>query len=160
VPYIIRPVFVPRLPSELAFQIVDAIMPGILQFATDFMGRKPRKKFKVTKKKRLELAEGIDRWIEVSKELETYKTPAASAAEYVSRLDRVGELFRPLLELPKGANFPYALRDSAGDTIDLVGRWTYFSRTNYRKIAEDLDALTSAAFAINPAGVDNFLNEF
>lgn len=148
------------MPTELAFQIVDAMIPGILDFATDFMGRKPRRKLKVTKKKRVELAEGMDKWIEFSKEVDSYKTPAASAAEYVSRLERIGELLRPFMKVPKDTVLPYSLRDSYRDVIDQIGRWSYFPRTNYREIAVDLDSLTSAAFAINPAAVDNLLNEF
>lgn len=141
-------------------RIVDALIPAVFGFATDFIGRKPRKKPRVTKKERLKLAEGIDSWIEASGELETYKTPAKSATEYVSRLDRVGELYRSFLELPKDAVFPHALRDSFREISYGMDRWSYFPWTNYRRVAADLDNLTSAAFAVNAAAADKLLNEF
>lgn len=146
--------------SELSKRIVDALIPAFFTFATDFIGRKPRKKLRITKKERLKLAEGIDRLIGASAELESYKTPAQTAADYVSRLDRVGELYRPFLELPKGAVFPYALRDSFREMTRGIGRWIYFPHTNYNEVAADLDKLTSAAFAVNAAAADELLNEF
>lgn len=146
--------------SELSKRIVDALVPAVLSFATDFAGRKPRKKIRITKKEREKLAEGIDSLIEASKELESYQTPAKSAAEYVSRLDRVGELYRPFLEFPKGVSFPHTLRDSFRRTTDEMGRWSYFPRTNYQRIAADLDTLTSAAFAVNATATDKLLDEF
>ena len=149
-----------RLPSELSKRIVDATIPAIFGLATDLIGRKPRKKLRITKKERLRLTEGIDRLIEASRELESYKNPAKSSAEYVARLDRVGELYRPFLELPNDAVFPHALRDSFRRITDGMGRWSYFSHTDYRKVAADLDYLTSAAFAVNAAATDKLLNEF
>ena len=136
------------------------MIPAIFDLATDFIGRKPRKKLRVTKKERLELAEGIDRWIGASAELESYETPAQTAAEYVSRLDRIREPYSPFLGLPKDAVFPHALRDSFREMIIGMGRWIYFPRTNYNEVAADLDRLTSAAFAVNAAAVDKLLNEF
>ncbi len=149
-----------RLPSELSKRIVDALVPAVFGFATDFIGRKPRRKLRITKKERLKLAEGIDRLIAASEELESYRLPVKSAAEYVSRLDRVGELYRPFLGFPKGVAFPHALRDSFREMIEGIGRWAYFSRTNYRMVATDLDNLTSAVFAVNATRADKLLNEF
>ncbi len=148
------------MPSELSKRMVDALIPVVFGFATDFIGRKPRRRPKITKKERLKLAERIDRLMEASEELESYKTPAKSAAEYVSRLDRVGELYRPFLGLPRDAVFPHALRDSFREMTEGMGRWSYFPRTNYRKVAADLHNLMSAAFAVDAAAADTLLNEF
>jgi hypothetical protein len=43
---------------------------------------------------------------------------------------------------------------------DEIGLWSYFPRTNYRSVAANLDTLTSAAFTVNAAATDKFLNEF
>lgn len=69
-------------------------------------------------------------------------------------------MYRPFLEFPKGAIFPHVLRDSFRDTKNRIGHWSYFPRTNFRKVATDLDHLTSAAFAVNATAADKLLNEF
>ena len=135
-----------------------AFMPG---FATDLVGRRPRKKIRVTKKEKRKWAEELDGLLVAQKEIESYQTPSKTAAEYVSRLDRVGELYAPLLgRRPKGISFPRFLTNSFRQTIDGIGRWTYFPRTNYRMAAADLDRLTSKAFATNALAIDKLQNEF
>ena len=148
------------MPSEASKRTVDALIPTVVDFATDFIGRTPRRKLRITRKERLKLAEMIDKWGEASDEIESYETPAKSPAEYVARLDRIGELHRPFLEFPKEAVFPHALRDSFRMITDGMGRWSYFPRTNFDKVATDLDNLTAAAFAVNAAAADKLLNEF
>ena len=135
-----------------------AFIPG---FASDFLGRKQRKKIRVTKKQRLKWAEELDRLLEAQKEIESYQTPAKTAAEYVSCLDIVGELYAPFLgRATKGVSFAKSLRDSYRQMTNGIARWSYFPRTNYRKAAADIDALTSAAFAKKAPSTDKLLNEF
>jgi len=149
------------LPSEASLKIVDAMVDFMPGFAADLIGKKPRKKIRVTREERLKWAEELDRLLEAQKEIESYQTPPKDAAEYVSRLDRVGELYAPLLgRRTKGVSFPESLRDSFRHTTEGIGRWAYFPRTNYRNIAADLDRLTSKAFATNALAIDRLQNEF
>jgi hypothetical protein len=150
-----------RMPSEASQKIVDAMIAFMPGFATDFLGRKPRKKIRVTKKEKQKWAEELDGLLEAQKEIESYQTPPKTAAEYVSRLDRVGELYIPLLgRRPKGISFPESLKNSFRQTTDGVGRWTYFPSTNYHKVAADLDRLTSKAFVTNALAIDKLQSEF
>ena len=149
------------MPSEISQKIIDAMIDFMPGFATDFLGRKPRKKIRVTKKEKQKWAEELDRLLVAQKEIESYQTPPKTAAEYVSRLDRVGELYAPFLgRRLKGVSFPESLKNSFRQTTDGIGRWTYFPKTNYREIAADLDRLTSKAFATNALAIDKLQNEF
>ena len=149
------------MPSEISQEIVDAMIDFMPGFATDFLGRKPRKKIRVTKKEKQKWAEELDGLLAAQKEIESYQTPPKTAAEYVSRLDRVGELYTPFVgRRPKGASFPEYLKNSFRQMTDGIGRWTYFPRTNYYKITADLNRLTSKAFTTNALAIDKLQNEF
>lgn len=148
------------MPSETSKIVVDSLIAALPGFATEFLGRKPRKKIRVTKKEKQKLYDGIDRLIEAQKEIESYQTPAQTASEYVSRLDKLRDLYAPFLEIPKGVDLARFLKESYRQMTDGIGRWTYFPKTNYRKVAADLDALTSAAFANKAPATDKFLDEF
>lgn len=140
--------------------MVDGLISALPAFATDLLGRRPRKRIRISKKEKQELYEGVDKLIEAQKEIESFQRPAQSAAEYVSRMDRLRDLYAPFLDIPKGVGLAESLRDSYRAMTKEIGQWRYFPRTNYRKIAADLDSLTSAAFAKEAPATDALLSEF
>lgn len=147
------------MPNETSRLIVDNLVSALPNVATDLLGRKPRK-IKVTKKEKLKLYDAIDRLLEAQGKIQSFQSPAQTAAEYVSRLDTLGELCSPFLDMPKGVSFARSLKNGFRQTVDGMGRWTYFPSTNYRKVAADLDRLTSVAFAKKASATDRFLDEF
>ncbi|MDG6921378.1 MAG: hypothetical protein JRN59_07610 [Nitrososphaerota archaeon] len=72
------------MPSEISQKIIDAMIDFMPGFATDFLGRKPRKKIRVTKKEKKPLAGFVSDILEVMLYIEERFSNYAPFLELIS----------------------------------------------------------------------------